>query len=319
MSTIKTGTTLTTAYVVEGDTTGALVIQTGATPTTAVTVSDAQVVTFAQPISGSGASLTSLNAANISSGTVATARLGSGTASSSTYLRGDSTWASVASSQWTTTGSDIYYNTGNVGIGTSSPSAKLDVVSTNASGAFGLRILDTTNSLSAQILRTSASYSYAGVGALETWLYSQGASNLSLGPDGAGAVKFVTNGAERARIDSSGQMWTTNGAGTVAKAFDCRAWVNFNGTGTVSIRASGNVSSITDNGTGDYTVNFAAAMPDSNYSVCGILGDSGNGTSAVKIITTGTFGGSPLQMNTNGVRMGATNADILTITAAIFR
>jgi hypothetical protein len=47
----------------------------------------------------------------------------------------------------------------------------------------------------------------------------------------------------------------------------CRAWVNFNGTGTVAIRASFNVSSITDNGTGDYTVNFTNAMPDVNYSV----------------------------------------------------
>ncbi len=47
--------------------------------------------------------------------------------------------------------------------------------------------------------------------------------------------------------------------------YKCRAWVNFNGTGTVAIRASGNVSSITDNGTGDYTVNFNTAMPDANY------------------------------------------------------
>ena len=46
----------------------------------------------------------------------------------------------------------------------------------------------------------------------------------------------------------------------------CRAWVNFNGTGTVAIRASFNVSSITDNGTGDYTINFTNAMPDANYA-----------------------------------------------------
>ena len=51
--------------------------------------------------------------------------------------------------------------------------------------------------------------------------------------------------------------------------FKCRAWVNFNGTGTVAIRASGNVSSITDNGTGDYTVNFTTAMPDADYAVSG--------------------------------------------------
>jgi len=56
------------------------------------------------------------------------------------------------------------------------------------------------------------------------------------------------------------------------EVYTCRAWVNFNGTGTVAIRASGNVSSITDNGTGDYTVNFTNAMPDANYSVTGISG-----------------------------------------------
>ena len=58
-----------------------------------------------------------------------------------------------------------------------------------------------------------------------------------------------------------------NAAGD-APIFACRAWVNFNGTGTVAIRASGNVSSITDNGTGDYTVNFTNAMPGANYAAC---------------------------------------------------
>lgn len=52
-----------------------------------------------------------------------------------------------------------------------------------------------------------------------------------------------------------------------APVYACRAWVNFNGTGTVSIRASGNVTSITDNGTGQYTVNFTTAMPDASYAV----------------------------------------------------
>ena len=46
----------------------------------------------------------------------------------------------------------------------------------------------------------------------------------------------------------------------------CRAWVNFNGTGTVAIRQSFNVSSITDNGAGDYTVNFTNALADADYS-----------------------------------------------------
>lgn len=54
-----------------------------------------------------------------------------------------------------------------------------------------------------------------------------------------------------------------NGDGT--ENYKCCAWVNFNGTGTVAIRASGNVSSITDNAPGYYRVNFTTAMPDANY------------------------------------------------------
>jgi hypothetical protein len=53
-----------------------------------------------------------------------------------------------------------------------------------------------------------------------------------------------------------------------------KAWVNFNGTGTVAIRASYNVSSITDNGVGDYTVNFATALADANYSSASFAGDA---------------------------------------------
>ena len=54
-----------------------------------------------------------------------------------------------------------------------------------------------------------------------------------------------------------------------------KAWVNFNGTGTVAIRASFNVSSITDNGTGDYTLNFTTAMVDANYSIAGMVSTEG--------------------------------------------
>lgn len=58
------------------------------------------------------------------------------------------------------------------------------------------------------------------------------------------------------------------------EVYTAKAWVNFNGTGTVAIRASGNVSSITDNGTGDYTINFASAMPDANYAITGATGNT---------------------------------------------
>jgi hypothetical protein len=103
-----------------------------------------------------------------------------------------------------------------------------------------------------------------------------GSTNLSAQLDGSTAywgtysnhpLAFATNGAERMRLDTSGNLQFNSGYGSVATAYGCRAWVNFNGTGTVAIRASGNVTSITDNGTGDYTVNFTTAMPDANYSV----------------------------------------------------
>jgi hypothetical protein len=104
---------------------------------------------------------------------------------------------------------------GNLGIGTTSPSAKLDVSgAVAAGGTISLRVADTTASLSAQLVRTGSTYSYAGVGANESWLYSQGASNLSLGPDGAGAVKIVSNGAERARFNSTGALVLAGGTTT---------------------------------------------------------------------------------------------------------
>jgi len=62
--------------------------------------------------------------------------------------------------------------------------------------------------------------------------------------------------------------------GDDAPVFACRAWVNFDGTtntaGFCTIRDSGNVSTVADNGTGDYTINFTTAMPDANYAVIGL-------------------------------------------------
>lgn len=64
-----------------------------------------------------------------------------------------------------------------------------------------------------------------------------------------------------------------NATGT-APIYACRAWVNFNGIGTVAIRASGNVSSITDNGIGNYIVNFTTAMVDANFFVVSNCGSN---------------------------------------------
>jgi hypothetical protein len=88
-------------------------------------------------------------------------------------------------------------------------------------------------------------------------------------------------------LTSNGTTWTSAAAPTGITAttgsaayYGARAWVNFNGTGTVAIRASVNVSSITDNNTGNYTVNFTTAMPDVNYVVSdGLSGDVDGGVS----------------------------------------
>jgi hypothetical protein len=83
-----------------------------------------------------------------------------------------------------------------------------------------------------------------------------------------------TSRAPLASPSFTGNLSFNSGYGSSAVAYGCRAWVNFNGTGTVAIRGSGNVSSITDNGTGDYTVNFTTAMVDANFATTGTAGQS---------------------------------------------
>lgn len=99
-----------------------------------------------------------------------------------------------------------------------------------------------------------------------------------------------------------------------------RAWVNFNGTGTVAIRAAGNVSSITDNGVGNYTVNFTTAMPDANYCVNPMARDNG-----INTFIGSLSGGAGLNTKTTSALQvcSATSGGTLTDTSeynvAIFR
>lgn len=103
-----------------------------------------------------------------------------------------------------------------------------------------------------------------------------------------------------------------------APIYACRAWVNFNGTGTVAIRASGNVSSITDNGTGDYTVNFTTAMPDANYATVGTAAALGVGVTGIlfeqSITTAPTTEAVRVQ-----TKQGAGAVDTTYLNVAIFR
>jgi len=127
-----------------------------------------------------------------------------------------------------------------VGIGTSSPSYLLDLHQT-ANEAFRIK--------------TSGANSYAGM-FLENDAQKWGISVAGAEGD-ALRIYDHTTGAERLKL-------TNDGRGV--SQFTAKAWVNFNGTGTVAINDSHNVSSITDNATSDYTVNFANAMANANYA-----------------------------------------------------
>jgi hypothetical protein len=121
-------------------------------------------------------------------------------------------------------------------------------------------------------------------------------------PDATGTVL-----TDQSTVSATQIAGALNASGS-APIYACRAWVNFNGTGTVAIRASGNVSSITDNGTGDYTVNFTTAMQDANYAVNvtgqvtfgsfygigAVNGATAPATTSVRVVSLNNVGGAAL-------------------------
>lgn len=151
-------------------------------------------------------------------------------------------------------------------------------------------------------------------------LQFSGDANTGIGHSAADTIDFTVGGVNVEQITSTGARKSVIPSGsTLYPLFDCRAWVNFNGTGTVAIRASGNVSSITDNGVGDYTVNFTTAMADTNYAVVSsswsstfvsAAGPYSRSTSAVSVKTSSASGGN---------MQATTFADATDICLAVFR
>ncbi len=117
--------------------------------------------------------------------------------------------------------------------------------------------------------------------------------------------------------DASANLQFNSGYGSVATAYGCRAWVNFNGTSTVSIRASGNVTSITDNGTGDYTVNFTTAMPDANYAWSGSATNAANSNIVMGQNAPTAPTASALRINT--AQAAVAIADMQYVSISVFR
>ena len=150
----------------------------------------------------------------------------------------------------------------NVGIGIASPNGRLQVTAA-AGSQTGVYLGNQTAGARTDLHVWSASNADGYIFFERSGASENGYIRYSQSSD---FMAFQTASAERMRIDSSGNLQFNSGYGSVATAYGCRAWVNFNGTGTIAIRGSGNVSSITDVGVGDYTVNFSTALVDANYS-----------------------------------------------------
>jgi len=153
------------------------------------------------------------------------------------------------------------------------------------------------------------------------------ALSLAQGGTGQTTANAALNALLPSQTGNSGNYLTTNGTSTswaaVSANYLARAWVNFNGTSTVSIRASGNVSSITDNGTGDYTVNFTAAVTDSNFAY---LVTGGGATASANMcymgstVTSSSFRfGAYYPTYQAGGSIGSPAQDASTLCVSIFR
>ena len=178
----------------------------------------------------------------------------------------------------------------------------------------GSLVLQTNSGTTALIIDTSQRAAFVAGTAAAPAITTTGDTNTGIFFSAADTIDFAEGGAAVGQFDSSANFKFNSGYGSVATAYGCRAWVNFNGTGTPAIRASGNVSSITDNNTGDYTINFTTAMPDANYSVAGTCGGPFAGQYAV----------NPRVLSTSSVRIETkyrndSNTDLDNDNIAIFR
>ncbi len=217
-------------------------------------------------------------------------------------------------------------SSGQVGVGTTSPTEILSLKSSSSAIQIDTNRSDTTYGnaevlLGSPRLGTEDGSTVAGRGLLSclgnststtgiVWLQAASASletqltdtdlktkqcGIRLASDGS--FEHWKSGSQRLKIDSSGNLKFNSGYGSAATAYGVRAWVNFNASGTLTIRGSGNISSVTDNGVGQFAPNFTNAMPDTNYAgVCNhnaiSLGNDGAqaspGTTSAGYVQTGS-------------------------------
>jgi len=218
---------------------------------------------------------------------------------------GATTFTAGTASTSTTTGTAVI--TGGLGVSGRINAANFDgIVGANTAAAGSFTSLSATGVTTVQ----------AGT-ASNPAITTTGDTNTGIFFSAADTIDFAEGGTACGQFDSSANFKFNSGYGSVAIAYGCRAWVNFNGTGTVAIRANGNVSSITDNGIGDYTINFTNALVDSNYSaVFGVQENSG-GAQWVSAKFAGTYSTSAIQIDCWSYL--GTKQDVPIINASIFR
>lgn len=162
-----------------------------------------------------------------------------------------------------------------------------------------------------------------------TGLQTLTANNVILG-NGTSDVLFVAPSTSGNALISNGTTWASSAipapaalstASGSAPSYSARAWVRFRGTSTVIINASGNVSSITDNAQGDYTVNFSTAMQDASYSISGVAqsNDGSAGRGRVEIHPTVSPTTSACRIVTNAIKDVQAEQDSPIVTVAVFR
>lgn len=211
------------------------------------------------------------------------------------------------------TGGPSWDASGNLGVNITSPLVDLHVYATNAGtpATSGTSTTGVTSRFQNLSVNLDFGTYLTGTCFVQPRLVGDNSSNfnLILNPNG-GSVGI--NGALFSPVIGS------------APLYGCRAWVNFNGTGTVAIRASFNVSSITDNGVGDYTINFTNALPDANYSIAlSTLGVTTSNPLELSVVK-GTLGTGASNKTSSAITIqtgtsGSVLNDAAEINASIFR